>query len=386
MLVAPKVSIVLLTRSLESGGAEVQLASLATGLPQDRFQVTVLCFYKIGPLLDPLIEAGVRVISLEKSGRWEIIGFFARLLRELRRLQPDVLHAFLGPPNVLAALVKPFLPRTFIVWGVRASNTDLRQYDFTRRWIFKVECWLSRHVDLIVANSIAGRDHVKAQGFSDKRLTVVANGIDTARFVRDETARRAVRDDWSVGPADCLIGLIGRLDPVKDHETFLRAAALLINKKAPVRFVCIGQDGLSGLDRLSRLADTLGLGDAIIWAGHRSDLPRVVNALDIHCSASRAEGFSNAIAESMASGVPNVATDVGDSARIVDDLGYIVPPGDPAALARACGQLIALGPKGRREMGDHCARRIETEFSRARMVERMAEIYCRPGGNGDDFS
>jgi glycosyltransferase involved in cell wall biosynthesis len=379
MSVTPKVSVVLLTRSLEVGGAEVQLASLATGLPQDRFQVTVLCFYAIGPLLDLLREAGVRVISLEKSGRWEIVRFFVRLLRELRRLQPDVLHAFLGPPNVLAALVKPFLPKTFIVWGVRASNTDLKQYDFTRRWSFKVECWLSRHADLIVANSFAGREHVKAKGFFDKQLTVVANGIDTARFSRDEKARQAVRYDWGVSPADCLIGLIGRLDPVKDHETFLRAAAMLVKEKEPVRFVCIGQDGLSGLDRLGALADTLGLADRIIWAGHRSDLPRVVNALDIHCSTSSAEGFSNAIAETMAAGVPNVATDVGDSARIVGDLGRIVAPGDPAALARACLQLIALGSKGRRDMGNRCAQHIETEFSRSKMIERMAEIYRERG-------
>ena len=116
MSVTRKVSIVMLTRSLEAGGAEVQLVSLAMGLPRDRFAVTVLCFYEIGTLLEPLREAGIRVIALKKRSRWDIFGFFIRLGGELRRLRPDVLQAYLGPPNILAALVKPFLPGTRIVW------------------------------------------------------------------------------------------------------------------------------------------------------------------------------------------------------------------------------------------------------------------------------
>lgn len=371
-----KISVVMLTRSLESGGAEVQLASLAIGLPCDRFEVTVLCFYEIGSLLGPLREAGIRVIALKKRGRWDILRFFISLLGQLRRLQPDVIHAFLGPPNVLVALAKPFLPGTRIIWGIRASAMDLQHYDMTRRLIFMAERWLSRHADFIVANSIAGRDLVRGNGFPARRLTVVSNGIDTARFRRDETARDTVRNNWGVGPADCLIGLVGRLDPKKDHETFLRAAAALLETNGSVRFVCIGSDGLSGQDKLHALAIKLGVADHLIWAGHRTDLPVVLNALDIHCSASAfGEGFSNAVAESMAVGIPNVVTDVGDSARIVGDLGKVVPPGDPAALARACGELIALGKSGRRTLGDRCAARIEAEFSRPKLIEQMAKIY-----------
>ncbi|MDA1100688.1 MAG: glycosyltransferase [Proteobacteria bacterium] len=366
----------MLTRSLESGGAEVQLASLATGLPRDRFEVTVLCFYEIGSLLDPLRDAGIRVIALKKRGRWDILRFFINLLRQLRRLQPDVIHAFLGPPNVLAALAKPFLPGTRIIWGIRASAMDLEHYDATRRLTLMAERWLSRYADFIVANSVAGRDHVRGHGFPDRLLTVVSNGIDTARFGRDETARVAVRNDWGVAPADCLIGLVGRLDPKKDHETFLRAAALLLKTNGAVRFVCIGSDGLSDQEKLHALAIKLGVADHLIWAGHRTDLPLVLNALDIHCSASAfGEGFSNAVAESMAAGIPNVVTDVGDSARIVGDLGKIAPPGDPAALARACGELIALGESGRRALGDRCAARIEAEFSRPKLIKQMAKIY-----------
>jgi glycosyltransferase involved in cell wall biosynthesis len=253
---------------------------------------------------------------------------------------------------------------------------NMAHYDRARRLTFTAERWLARHADLVVANSNAGRDHVQQHGFPARALTVVSNGIDTQRFRPDGTARRSVRGDWGVGAEDCLIGLVGRLDPKKDHATFLRAAALLASDHPRIRFVCIGGDGLSGLDKLQALAEELGVADRVIWAGHRGDLPAVVNALDIHCSASAfGEGFSNAVAETMAAGIPNVVTDVGDSARIVGDLGKVVAPGDPGALARACGELVALGESGRRALGARCAARILAEFSRPKLIEQMAEIY-----------
>jgi len=377
--VVRKISVVFLTRSLEAGGAEMQLVSLATALPQDQFAVTVLCFYEIGPLLDNLSEAGIPVISLRKAGRWDIPRFFTRLVKELRVLQPDVVHAFLGPPNILAALSKYFLSGTRIIWGVRASNMDLSQYDFTWRVGFAIERLLSSHADLIVANSIAGRDHVKRQGFSDSRLTVVPNGIDAARFSVSPQLRNAVRQGWGVADDECLIGIAARLDPMKDHETFLRAAALLSGDGSRVRFVCIGGDGLADRDRLRRLASELGIGEQVIWAGYRKDIAATMSALDIHTSASASgEGFSNAVAESMAAGVPNAVTDVGDSAFIVGTTGEVVPPRDPTRLADAWRALLALDDTQRRRRSEACRARIAEKFSRATMVKRMAKLYRDP--------
>jgi glycosyltransferase involved in cell wall biosynthesis len=371
-----RTSVVFLTRSLEAGGAEVQLVSLATALPRDQFAVTVLCFYEIGPLLDTLSEAGIPVVSLRKAGRWDIPRFFARLVRELRALRPNVIHAFLGPPNILAALAKFFLPSMHVVWGVRASNMDLSQYDFTWRLGFAFERWLSSRADLIVANSAAGRDHVRRNGFADSQLTVVPNGIDTARFDVSPQVREAVRRDWGVADDECLIGVAARLDPMKDHENFLRAAALLVRDTPRVRFVCIGGDGLADRDGLCRLADELGIGERVIWAGYRKDMAAVLSALDIHTSASAfGEGFSNTVAESMAAGVPNAVTDVGDSALIVGATGEVVPPRDPARLADAWRRLLSLDDAGRRQRRAACKARIAENFSRATMVDRMAALY-----------
>jgi glycosyltransferase involved in cell wall biosynthesis len=380
-----RTSVVFLTRSLEAGGAEAQLVSLATALPRDQFSVTVLCFYEIGPLLDTLSEAGIPVVSLRKAGRWDILRFFARLVKELRTLRPDIIHAFLGPPNILSALSKFFLPSMRVVWGVRASNMDLSQYDFTWRLGFAFERWLSSRADLIVANSTAGRDHARQNGFADSGLTVVANGIDTKNFDISPKIRNDIRRGWHVADDECLIGVAARLDPMKDHENFLRAAALLAVDTPQARFVCIGGDGLTDRGGLRRLADELSISERVIWAGYRKDIAAVLSALDIHTSASAfGEGFSNTVAESMAVGVPNAVTDVGDSALIVGDTGEVVPPRNPARLADAWRALLNLDDAQRQKLSAACRARIDENYSRATMVERMAALYCDLNGLDKD--
>ncbi len=125
---------------------------------------------------------------------------------------------------------------------------------------------------------------------------------------------------------------------MKDHVTFLRAAAQIAKGSNALRFVCVG-DGPSGYRReLQGRARGLGLTDRFVWAGKRTDMPAVYNALDILCQSSASEGFPNVIAETMACGVPCVATDVGDSARIVGGMGVIVPVGEFQAVSRHPGR------------------------------------------------
>jgi glycosyltransferase involved in cell wall biosynthesis len=371
-----RVSVAYLIRSLEMGGAEVQMTGLAAGLSKDLFDVTVLCFYAKGPLLRQLENAGIRVISLNKKNRWDLFGFFLRLIRELRALEPDIVHSFLGPPGIMAILAKPFVFGATIVWGVRSSNMDLSHFDITWRVSFALEKLLSSFPNLIIANSHAGREYICAKGFSSRNLRVVPNGINTDIFCYDDASRTRIRAEWGIADNVCLIGLVGRLDPMKDHATFLQSAARLIESGQNVCFVCIGGDGLADKGKLLALSEELELGDQIIWAGHRADLPSVLNALDIHCSTSISEGFSNAIAESMAVGIPSVATDVGDSARIVSEYGNIVSPGSPDSTASACMELIDLGRKRRQKLGRLCSAHIKNNYSRQTMIQKMTEIYC----------
>jgi glycosyltransferase involved in cell wall biosynthesis len=260
----------------------------------------------------------------------------------VRHEKPEILHGYMPVPNLLAVLLKPLFPRIRMVWGVRASNVDLSRYDRLSRVVFRLECFFSRFADLIIVNSHAGRDYHLKHGFPEGKMVVVHNGIDTERFIPSPEARSRVRKEWGIADNEKLIGIVARLDPMKDHPTFLKAASLLAKEQDNVRFVCVGDGPEPYKSELKRLSRELGLESKLIWAGAHSDMPAVYNAMDVAASSSFGEGFSNVIGEAMACGVPCVATDVGDSALIVGDAGAIAPPRNPEALARSLGQMLSI--------------------------------------------
>ena len=372
--------IALLIRSLNYGGSERQLVALARGLHERQYDVTVATFYSGGPLEGELREAGVKVRGLDKGGRWDLLGFLFRLVRLLREEKPDILYGFLASPNTLSVLLKPIFLRTRMVWGVRASNVNLDRYDWLSRLSYGVERRLARFADLIIANSRAGSSYAVANGFPKNKMVVIPNGIDTERFRPDSEERRRVRAEWGLEEGEKLIGTVGRLDPMKGHATFLKAAAILSQKRGDVRFICVGDGPVDYGRELSALGEELGLTQRIIWAGLREDMPAVYNALDIATSSSYGEGFSNVIGEAMACGVPCVATDVGDSAWIVGSQGLVVPPGNPEALATRWQDVVDKAPEARSAIGLGLRERVAKNFSLDRMIEQTAEVLKADGG------
>ncbi len=336
--------IVFLVRSLNYGGAERQLTLLSKGLRQRGHDVVVVVFYSGGPLEKELVDAQVRVRPLNKRGRWEVFGFLIRLIQVLREERPDILHGYLHDANLMTMIPKFLTLCTKVVWGVRCSHIDLRQYDWLAWVEFKVNCWLSILPDAIIANSHVGRDYHLALGYPAEKTVVIPNGIDTERFRPNPLARRRIREEWGIKEQEELIGLVGRLDPMKDHPVFIEAAALLAKRRSEIRFVCVGGGPDEYRAELQRHAKQLGLEDRLLWVGIREDMPAVYTALDIAVSSSYGEGFANVIGEAMACGVPCVVTNVGDSARVVADLGEVVPPKDPAALRDAIERLLDQKP------------------------------------------
>ncbi len=347
--------ILFLIRSLHYGGAERQLVVLARELHQRGHKVSVAVFYRGGPLEAYLKDASVRMISLNKRGRWDVVGFLVRLIRTVRSERPDVLYAYIV--DLMTVFVQPFLPSMKIVWSIRGSNMDFSRYDWLCGTSYALSCWLSKSADLIISNSHAGRrDHV-ADGYPADRTVVIPNGIDTNRFFPNLEARDRLRVQWGVGGDEVLIGLVGRLDPQKDHETFLQAAVLLQQEKNQVRFVFVGDGPSEYGAALQDRAHELGLSDRMMWVGKQSQMADIYNALDLLVnSSSYGEGFANVLGEAMACGVPCVATDVGDSGLVIGDTGQLVPPKDPAALKTAMLQVLDRKPRAaeiRRRIVDH---------------------------------
>jgi glycosyltransferase involved in cell wall biosynthesis len=368
--------ILLLARSLNIGGAERQLVHLASGLHARGEEVVVALFYKGGVLDAELDARGIRIVDLTKSGRWDVAAFLKRVRAAIAETRPSVVYSFLGTANVVAAAVRPFAPPFRMVWSIRASDMDPASYDWVFRLSYGLECALSRRADLIISNSYAGRDHAAAHGFPRQRIEVVPNGIDTVRFRPDAALRAAKRAEWGLGEGETVIGVLARIDPMKDHGVFLRAAALVGRERPELRFLCIGEGDPAYLAELKQLARELDLGERVLWTGRSTDPVAALNALDISCSSSAfGEGFSNAIGEAMACGLPCVVTNVGDSARLVGETGRVVPPRDPQALADAlAAEVVARG----RGNGARARQRIVDLFSLESMVERTLALLRPP--------
>lgn len=360
--------IAFLIRDLTYGGAQRQLVTLVKGLNKEDFNVTVLYFYSGGFLEKDLKDCGVQLICVEKRERWDIFSFFLRLIYQLKKLQPDVFHGYLNESNLLTIFLKPFLPLTRIIWGIRDSNMDLKDYDWLSRLLFYLEAILSRFSDVIIVNSHAGKTYYQTHGFPADKMVVIPNGIDTKRFQPEPEAGRKVRAAWGISEDNILIGLVGRLHPMKDHFTFLRAAALLCEERQDVHFVCVGTGAENYVQELHQLSHDLGISEKVIWAGTRADMPAVHNALDIAVSSSAyGEGFSNVIGEAMACGIPCVVTDVGDSKWIVGDTGLVVPPMNPQALFSAWLQILRIHNQ---QLSIMARARIEDNFNLKSLYER----------------
>ncbi len=370
--------ILIIVRGLNLGGCERQVTALARGLRRNGHHVAVAVFYGGGVFEDELRADGIAVHDLSKRGRWDTVPVLARLVRLIRSERPDVVDAYMGLANLFAALAKPLCPPVPVVWGIRTAIGDVSSYG----WATWAGTWLERLAsplaDAIVTNSHAARERAVAMGMDARKIVVIPNGIDCERFRFDLEARARLRAEWGVHGDAPLVGIVARLDPVKGHAVFLRAAARLARSHEGIRFVCIGDGDPSYRDRLRGLAEELGISSCLSWAGSRRVTREVYSALDVAVLSSGAgESFPNTLGEAMACGRPCVVTDTGDVRSIVGDTAAVVPPGDDAALARGiAGALERSGADGG-SMSAATRARIEAHYSVDLLVRRTEAFLDR---------
>ena len=362
--------IAFLARSLEYGGSERQLVELASGLAARGHEVRVGALYPGGPLEQLLTERSIPVHHFHKRGRYEILRFLLRVRRWLREFGPDIVHGYLIAPNLASAILKPFLRPARIVWGVRASFIDFDRYPRHERWSFQAGRFFCRSADMVLVNSRAGYEHHIREGYPQSRMRLVPNGVDTKRFRPDPDAGAALRREWGIDPSARLVGLVGRIDPMKGHERFLEAAAVL-PPEDPTRFVCIGS-GPAGCEReMKGRAEELGVQKRLFWVPFRAEMVPVYNAIDLLISCSSGEGFPNVVAEAMSCGTPAVVTDVGDSAEIVGGLGEVLQTSEPNAMAAAWLRVLNDPPAP-----TLLRRSIEDRYSLDRMVDATERLLA----------
>jgi len=363
---------------LSTGGAEIMLLNLLAATSGNHCQA-VISLKDEGTIGPKIRELGIPVYSVGMR-RWSPNPFRALpMISAARSFNPQVIQGWMYHGNLMASLAGAGMQHpTPVVWDIQQSITSVGSYGWMTGAVIRLGALVSKHPSTIIYASRTGANQHENLGFHAARQIIIPNAIDCQAFHPDSTWARQIRDEFGFDDDTVLVGQVARFHPMKDHAGFLRAAALLVQRYPSARFVLIGTNVTMEQPVLRQLVVELQLQDRVVLLGERSDMPRLTAALDIACSPSAwGEAFSLAIGEAMASGVPCVVTDVGDSAFIVADTGFSVPPSDAQALAHAIGQLIEAGPDYRRQLGRAARRRIENEFSLPEIARRFEELYQR---------
>lgn len=363
-----RAKVLLLTVGLTVGGTEGQLLELASRLDNRRFSVLVCSLKGEGPLARDMKARGVRVVTLDGRGTWDV-RVLVRLAGLLRRERPDILHAFLGLANLAASVVGRLLGVPVIIWSYR----DLEVWKTRAQWL--VDRLAVRWADAITCCSDAVRQFVLAHLHGQERKCVtVYNGVDLEAF---RSPRAASRSELGLRDGVPVIGTVARLDePKKGLAVLLHALARLAGEAGvpPWQLVLVG-DGPARED-LQRLAARLGLSERVIFAGLQRDVAAVLPLMDLFVCPSLYEGFGIAVVEAMASGRPVIASATGGITEIVvpGETGLLVPPGEAAALADAIRHLLSH-PEQAKAMGTRGRQLVREKFSIETAVQRHQQLY-----------
>jgi glycosyltransferase involved in cell wall biosynthesis len=370
--------------TLEIGGAECMLLRLLEAGARDKFEPSVLS------LMDPdtaqMTTLASQVAALRVSvstlgmpqGRPRPANLW-RLWRIVRAAAPDLLQGWMYHGSLAATVGSWALPqRPPVLWNVRHSVHDLALEKPLTRLIIRLSARLSHLPQAIVYNSrVSAAQHARL-GFDASRAVVIPNGFDGTQFRPRPEARVRLREELGIDPARAVIGMVARDHPMKDPGNLVRAAALLQARGQAVHLVIVG----SGLDQtnaeLSTLVSECGLGAQVSLLGQRTDVADVVAGFDVAAlSSAWGEGFPNVLGEAMASGVPCVATDVGDCSWVIGPHGAIVPPRQSEALATALARLLDLEPDARQQLGLAGRGRILQQFSLQEVVAQYETLHLR---------
>ena len=368
--------------SLTVGGTESQLALLAERLKMRGWVVDVFLLEKTGSLVERLERTGIRLID----GRYDFarrtrIGALttlvlceARLVWRVLRSQPDVVHGFLPLTNFMSATAGRLMFAPSVITSKRALGGHQDRHPGLR-WLDKIANALS---DVITANSRAvALDTQARDGYDASRIVVIPNGLNFTRFDEALDRRDEVRNELGLSNTDVAIAMVANLIPYKGHRELIEAFARVAASDHRLKLFLIGRD--QGIQQgLIEDVRRFGISDRINLMGERSDVPTLLSAMDIGVMASHEEGFSNALLEKLAAGLPIVATNVGGNPEALKGMPdcILVEPQDVDDLAR--GLTDAIGGLGADDRNRKIRQsRVRERYSVEAMVDAYERLYIR---------
>jgi glycosyltransferase involved in cell wall biosynthesis len=327
-----------LITGLGVGGAELQLRSI---LQHTRHESDVVTLYNPGPVADMIRADGGRVTDLGMTSNTQLPALL-RLRALIRDGQYDVVHAHLYRSQIYGRPAA-WLARTPVVVSTEHSigETHLERRKMTAG-VRALYLATERLSDMTIAVSATVRERLAAWGVPGRRMTVIPNGVDLDRVRFDAKDRAKVRAEFGIGEGDYVIGVLGRLDPNKQFDLVIEAAAPLLDERTKLLIVGKGAEDA----HLREVARAAGAGDRVVFAGERHDVAAMLSAIDLFVASSRQETFGLSVLEALANGAPVLYT----TCPALDGLGVDrarLVPSEVAGMRAAMAAEKAAGPRER---------------------------------------
>jgi glycosyltransferase involved in cell wall biosynthesis len=357
-----KIKVLHIIPNLGQGGAERQLLELL-----DANNTHEICQLLPKGYYDEYINSkGIKNYNLNMKRKVPDIRAFFKLNNIISISKPDIIHCWMYHSCLLEVLLRKFRGHNNIplIWGLRCSNMDVSYYSSQLNMTIKACSYFSSKANFIINNSYEGKKIHDKLGFS-KNSIVIPNGIDIKKFIPNKKHRLNFRNSYNISDTTKVLLCVARVDPMKDHNTLLKAFDKIRSLFPNVLLILAGL----GTEKFANEQKVLALGTY-------ESIQEVYKASDIIISSSAfGEGFSNAIGEGMASGLIPISTDVGDAKKIIAETGKIIPIKNYDAMYQAIKNVINYSDLESLKYKNNARERIKVNFSKEKMINSYNNIY-----------
>lgn len=363
-----KINILYIIWSLEVGGAERIVISLAKYINKEKYNPIVCCLNHKGKLAEELEKIGIKVIALNKKPGIDL-SIIPKLIRVIKDNRIHIVHTHLWTADFWGRIAAKFSEVPVII--STAHNVDCWK---PKIFLF-IDKLLTGFSDIIIAVSEEVKNfYLKTAKLPREKIITVFNGIELAKFDPSAANKIDKTKEFNFSPNDKVIGIIGRLVEQKGQVYFLEMMRILKQKYPDIKGLVIGEGPLK--EKLIHKAKELQLEKSVVFTGLRKDIPDLLNFIDILVSSSTYEGLPMILLEAMAAGKPIVATRVGGNPEIIDDgkTGFLVPAKDPQALVDRVASLLDDNEYSKK-IGDSAQEKVKKLYSIEKMLQDTENIY-----------
>jgi glycosyltransferase involved in cell wall biosynthesis len=356
---------------LNTGGAEMMLFKLCKYSKSNNIEHIVISLSGKGPIGKKMEQEDIKVIYLNFNKRNPFINLieFKKIIDLIKKHKINIVQGWLYHGNIVASLLKILNKRLLVLWNVRHSVNNIKEEAFIMQLSIKINGKLSGFTDIIINNSVTSSIQHEKLGFSINKTVIIPNGFDLNLFKPNKNISTIKKGK------PFKIASLARYHKMKGHKLLIDIAKELDNLGYDCLFYLYGKNINSDNFELTNYIATNNVKNVLL-KDEVSNPEDIIKEFNLLLSTSLyGEGFPNIIGEAMASGVPVIASNVGDSSYLVGDTGYVIEPGNLKGFVEAIINIIEMDESRYFDLREKSRQRISEKFSIDQIVNKYNELY-----------